>query len=59
MAGTLGRDLRDSPGAGAAGGVGFAAVACLGAVLRPGAELVQELTGLDDALDGRRPGGDR
>ena len=33
-------------------GVGFAAVACLGARLRPGAELVQELTGLEDALKG-------
>lgn len=48
----LGRDLRDTPGAGAAGGVGFAALACLGATLRPGAELVQDLTGLDDALEG-------
>jgi glycerate kinase len=49
---TLGQDLRTTPGAGAAGGVGFAALACLGAVLRPGAQLVQDLTGLDDALDG-------
>jgi glycerate 2-kinase len=48
----LGCDLRETPGAGAAGGVGFAALACLGATLRPGAELVQDLTGLDDALDG-------
>jgi glycerate 2-kinase len=49
---TLGRDLRDTPGAGAAGGVGFAALACLGATLRAGAELVQDLTGLEDALGG-------
>ncbi len=52
VADTLGQDLRDTPGAGAAGGVGFAALACLGATLRPGAELVQDLTGLDDALKG-------
>jgi glycerate kinase len=51
VAGTLGRDLRDTPGAGAAGGVGFAALGCLGATLRPGAPLVQDLTGLDDALE--------
>jgi glycerate kinase len=34
-----------APGAGAAGGVGFAALAVLGATLRPGIELVLELTG--------------
>jgi glycerate kinase len=34
-----------APGAGAAGGVGFAALAVLGAALRPGIELVLELTG--------------
>jgi glycerate kinase len=49
---TVGRDLRDTAGAGAAGGVGFAALACLGATLSPGAELVQALTGLEAALDG-------
>ncbi|QFG69959.1 glycerate kinase [Ornithinimicrobium pratense] len=47
-----GQDLRDTPGAGAAGGVGFAALAVLGAVLRPGAEVVLELTGFHDALPG-------
>ena len=41
-----------TPGAGAAGGVGFAAVAVLGAQLRPGAALVPELTGLGEALAG-------
>ncbi|MCV2490881.1 glycerate kinase [Geodermatophilus sp. YIM 151500] len=38
-----GRDLRDEPGAGAAGGVGFAALAVLGATLRPGIDLLLEL----------------
>ena len=36
----LGQDYRDLPGAGAAGGMGFAARAFLGAELRPGIELV-------------------
>jgi len=40
---STGADLRDSPGAGAAGGVGFAAIALLDAGLRPGTELVFEL----------------
>ncbi|WP_131106230.1 glycerate kinase [Ornithinimicrobium sufpigmenti] len=47
-----GQDLRDAPGAGAAGGVGFAALALLGAELRPGAEVVLELTGFHRALAG-------
>lgn len=45
-----GRDLRDQPGAGAAGGVGFALLAVLGARMQPGAGLVAELTGLADAV---------
>jgi len=40
VAAATGHDHRDEPGAGAAGGVGFAAVAVLGATLRPGVELV-------------------
>src|SRR5579872_2500882 len=51
MARALGRDLRDTPGAGAAGGAGFALLA-LGAHLRPGVEIVAELAGLPDALAG-------
>jgi glycerate kinase len=47
-----GRDLRDVPGAGAAGGVGFAALALLGAVLRPGIELVLEMVGFEEQLAG-------
>ncbi|TNC31255.1 glycerate kinase [Mumia zhuanghuii] len=51
VAEATGRDLRDSPGAGAAGGVGFAAVALLGAVLRSGADLVLDLVGIDEMLE--------
>lgn len=40
------------PGAGAAGGVGFALLALLGARRRPGVELVLDLVGLDGALLG-------
>ncbi len=50
VAAGTGRDLRDVPGAGAAGGVGFVAIALLGARLRPGAEVVAELTGLEQAV---------
>jgi glycerate kinase len=47
-----GRDLRDTPGAGAAGGVGFAALALLGAELRPGIELILDLVGFHQQLAG-------
>ena len=47
-----GRDLRDAPGAGAAGGVGFAALALLDADLRPGIELVLDLVGFHEQLVG-------
>jgi len=50
VASATGRDLRDRPGTGAAGGVGFALLAVLGATMRPGAALVAELTGLADAV---------
>lgn len=39
-------------GAGAAGGVGYAALAVLGAEFRPGIEMVLELVGFADRLDG-------
>jgi glycerate kinase len=42
---TVGTDLRDRPGAGAAGGVGFALAAVLGARLEPGAPLLLEASG--------------
>lgn len=50
VAETTGVDLRDHPGAGAAGGVGFAALAILGAEFRPGVELVLDLVGFHDRL---------
>lgn len=52
VAATTGADLRDAPGAGAAGGAGFAAMALLGARMRSGAETVLDLVGFDDALAG-------
>jgi glycerate kinase len=52
VASTTGRDLRETPGSGAAGGIGLGAMAVLGARLRPGAAVVQQLTGLEDALVG-------
>jgi glycerate kinase len=47
-----GEDHRHDQGAGAAGGVGFAAIAVLGATLVPGAELILDLVGFPAALDG-------
>jgi glycerate kinase len=47
---TLQRDYRDAPGAGAAGGLGFALVAFLGAEMKPGVELVARESGLEDML---------
>jgi glycerate kinase len=52
VAATTGSDLRETPGSGAAGGIGFGAMAVLGARLRPGAAVVQQLTGLEEALAG-------
>ncbi|WP_321349732.1 glycerate kinase [Halopseudomonas oceani] len=52
MAATLGEDLRDQPGVGAAGGLGFAARAVLKAAFQPGVQLVAELAGLVEALEG-------
>lgn len=51
-AGALGRDAAGLPGAGAAGGMGFALQAFLGARFRSGAELAIELTGLRQHLNG-------
>ncbi|MEU8381293.1 glycerate kinase, partial [Streptosporangium sp. NPDC048865] len=42
------------PGAGAAGGVGFAALAFLGADFRPGIDYLLELLGFRDRLEGAR-----
>ena len=52
VAEATGTDLSQAPGAGAAGGVGFAALAVLGAEPRPGIGLVLDLAGFDAALDG-------
>jgi glycerate kinase len=41
---------RELPGGGAAGGLGWGMVALLGADLSPGADLVMDLVGMDDAL---------
>jgi glycerate 2-kinase len=43
VAKATGRDYANEPGAGAAGGAGFAAIALLGAAVRPGIELILEL----------------
>jgi glycerate kinase len=48
----LGKDVRDQPGSGAAGGMGFAAKAFMGAQFRPGVEVVAELAGLDALVQG-------
>lgn len=41
----------DSPGAGAAGGLGFACLSVLGATMRPGVDVCFELTGFHRALE--------
>jgi len=48
----LGIAVHDIPGTGAAGGLGAGLVAFCGAALKPGAELVLELVGLDRQLAG-------
>lgn len=48
----VGVDHRARPGAGAAGGVGFATLAVLGAELRSGTDLMLDLVGFDEQLDG-------
>lgn len=46
----LKKDVRDEPGSGAAGGLGFAAKAFLGAQFKAGVEVVAELVGLAEAV---------
>lgn len=48
----LSHDHRHAPGAGAAGGLGFACHAFLKARFRPGVELIAELNGLHEAVQG-------
>ncbi|WP_245720495.1 glycerate kinase [Nocardia uniformis] len=50
----LGVDATDRPGAGAAGGVGFTALAVLGASMRPGIEILLEQLDFDALLAGAR-----
>lgn len=47
-----GRRWRDAPGAGAAGGLGFALMAFCGAEVVAGAAAIADLAGLEGALDG-------
>lgn len=52
VAAVTGADQSASPGAGAAGGTAFAAVAVLGATIRPGIELILDLVGFANAVPG-------
>ena len=47
-----GKDMREYPGAGAAGGLGFGFLTFLNATLHSGVDLVLNTVGIDDALDG-------
>lgn len=47
-----GRDVSTTPGAGAAGGAAAALLAACGASMAPGAALIADLIGLDDAIAG-------
>jgi glycerate kinase len=47
----LGTDVRELPGAGAAGGLGAGLVAFLGAELRPGVEVVMDAVGFSSRLE--------
>ena len=47
----LGCDFRDTPGAGAAGGLGFGLMSFCGATIKPGFELVSEFIGLRSAME--------
>lgn len=47
---TLGNDYRNTPGAGAAGGLGFAFLSYLGASLTPGVQLILNAIGLEQEL---------
>jgi glycerate kinase len=48
----LGYDRRDAAGSGAAGGVGFAAHTWMQSSFRPGAEVIAEIGGLEQAVQG-------
>jgi glycerate kinase len=46
-----GRDFRDTPGAGAAGGLGFGLMTFCGASMRGGFDVVSEAVGLNEAIE--------
>jgi glycerate 2-kinase len=46
----LGRDLSDVEGSGAAGGLGFGLMAFLGATLKPGFDIIKEITQLEQHI---------
>jgi glycerate kinase len=48
----LGIDISDTPGAGAAGGLGYGLMAFCGAKMKPGIETVMDSLGIDKLLDG-------
>ncbi len=52
---TVGKRVAEAPGAGAAGGMGAALMALLGAELRPGFSIVNEITGYEKLLKTARP----
>ncbi|WP_040160111.1 glycerate kinase [Mobilicoccus massiliensis] len=54
VAQATGKDVAGEPGAGAAGGVGWAALAILGAQMRPGIEIVLDLNEFDRMVEGAR-----
>lgn len=54
VAEATGRDVAHEPGAGAAGGVGWAALAVLGARMRPGIDIVLDLNRFDELVQGAR-----
>jgi glycerate kinase len=58
VSGSTWSNLSLQPGAGAAGGVGFALLAVLGAERRSGADVVLDLVGLEPALTGTSGGPD-
>lgn len=52
MSRALGRDVSSMPGAGAAGGLGYAFAACLNSELKPGIELVLDVLKFDSRIVG-------
>ena len=50
IAADVGMNIASTPGAGAAGGMGAALIACLHAQMRPGVELIAELVDLESAV---------